>query len=131
MTGPLFEISLGWESVRSNSFGYSVGRRSAESAVSGWLPWRVLAQARGRIESTSYHDRDLARVFVLRSGENQEAGDDNNSMILRLRRPIRKGLALDGRVAWFRNESLLVGSFYRKTTATIGVTWAPLGASDF
>jgi hypothetical protein len=88
-------------------------------------------QLRGRVETTSYRDSGLADVYILRAGENQEAGEDNNSLQLRLRRPIGTGWSIEGRVSWFRNESLLVGSFYRKTVGSLGVVWTPVGSSDF
>ncbi len=126
-----FELDLTWESVRSNSFGYSVGRRSAEVAVSGYLPGELLLQIRGRLESIAYHDRDLERVFIIRTGEDVEAGEDNNRLFLQLKRSVGRGVDLEARFSWFRNESLLVGEFYRKAVGSMGITWTPIGASDF
>ncbi len=99
--------------------------------ASGWLPGRLLLQIRGRAESTSYRDAGLSDVFIFPAGEEQEAGEDNNSLQVRLRRPLGPGMAVEGRISWFRNESLLVGSFYRKTLGSIGVVWTPVGSSDF
>lgn len=127
----LLECGLTWKSIRSNTFGFSVGRKRVEAAVSGWLPGRVLFHIRGRAEATSYHDRGLDVCFLAVPGDEQEAREDNNSLLVRMRRPVRRGLALEGRVAWFKNESLLVGSFYRKVTATVGLSWAPGSPSDF
>lgn len=131
LKGALFETTFGWESVRSNSFGYSVSRRRIEGAVTGILPGSVTAQIAGRLEGASYHDRDLDRVFVIRSGEDVEAGEDSNSLTLRIRRQLIPRVLLEGRASVFRNESLLVGSRYDKRVASIGLVWAPLGQSDF
>ncbi len=131
LRGWLLETTFGWESVRSNSFGYSVGRRRIEAAVSAWLPGSVLAQLRGRLEEADYHDRELDRVFVIRTGEDVEAGEDSNSLTLRLRRQLIPRVLLEGRASLFRNESLLVGSRYDKRTASLGLVWAPVGQSDF
>jgi hypothetical protein len=131
MRGWLFETFVAWEQVRSNSYGYSLGRRSLGGMASGWLPGDLLLQVRGRVESTSYRDSGLADVYVLRAGENQEAGEDNNSLQVRLRRPVGPAWSLEGRISWFRNESLLVGSYYRKTVCGLGIAWTPVGTSDF
>ncbi len=131
LRGFLYETELVWESVRSNSFGYSVGRRSATVSVTGWLPASVLFQVRGRLESVDYHDTGLDRVFVFGTGEAQDRGEDNNVLALRARRALLRNLALEGRLSWYRNESLLLGSYYRKRAASIGLTWIPIGSSDF
>lgn len=128
--GWLYELNLGWESVRSNSIGYSLGRRSIEAGLSGWLPGKLLLQARGRFEGVAYRDHNLDRIFLPRS-ENIEANEDNNSLILRLRRSLVRQLAVEGRFSWFRNESPFVGLYYSKTVASIGLAWTPIGASDF
>ncbi|MBD3161992.1 MAG: hypothetical protein GF346_06845 [Candidatus Eisenbacteria bacterium] len=131
LRGWFYELGLSWRSVRSNSFGYSVGRKAIEAAVTGWLPGRVLFQARARLEATSYHDADLDRVFLVRTGENTEAAEDNNRLLLRVRRSLGKRVAAEARLSWFRNESLLVGEFYEKRVGSIGLVWHPVGASDF
>jgi hypothetical protein len=131
MRGWLFEAWVAWESIRSNSFGSSIGRRSIGGMTSGWLPGSLLLQIRGRAEATSYRDHGLDEVFISRVGEEREASEDNNSLQIRLRRPVGLGWAVEGRVSWFRNESLLVGSFYRKTLGSLGIVWTPIGSSDF
>jgi hypothetical protein len=127
----LIEGGLSWQSVRSNSFGYSVGRKRVGAAISGWLPGEVLFQVRGQLEAVSYHDPGLDRVFIIRTGEDQEAGEDNNFGILRLRRAVYERIALDARYSFYRNESLLVGKFYRKSVVSLGLEWRPFGPSDF
>lgn len=131
LKGWLYEATLGWESVRSNSFGYSVGRKRIEATVTGWLPGDIMVQMRGRLEGASYHDRDLGRVFVIRSGEDVEAGEDSNSLTIRIRRQLVPRVLLECRGSIFRNESLLVGSRYDKRTASLGLVWTPSGQSDF
>jgi hypothetical protein len=127
----LFEAGASWESVRSNSFGYSLGRKSLIGSVSGWLPGEVMLQVRGRIETVSYHDSGLDRVFIIRTGEDQEAGEDNNHLLVRVRRAIHPRVAIDARFSLFRNESLLVGSFYRKSVTSLGFEWRPWGPTEF
>ena len=131
LRGWLYEIGLSWKSVRSNSFGYSVGRKAVEGALTGWLPGGLLFQVRGRLEAISYHDPGLERVFLVRAGENTEAAEDNNRLLLALRRGLGERVALEGRLGWFRNESLLVGEFYEKRVGSVGLIWHPVGASDF
>ncbi len=131
LRGWLFEASVGIESIRSNSFGYSIRRTSLEGGVTGWVPGSVLVQLRGRVESVKYRDPGLDRVYILPAGEDLEAAKDNNILTLRLRRALLRQVALEARSSWFRNESLLVGYHYRKALATIGLVWTPIGASDF
>jgi hypothetical protein len=127
----LFEGTVGYESVRSNSFGYSIRRIRFEGGITGWLPGAVLAQVRGRAESVEYRDRGLDRVYIVPYGEDLDAAQDNNTVTLRLRRGLIRQLAIEVRGSWFRNESLLVGYHYRKSLAVIGLVWTPVGASDF
>ena len=47
MRGWLFEGFAAWEAVRSNSFGYSLGRRSLSAMASGWLPGGVASASEG------------------------------------------------------------------------------------
>lgn len=131
LRGWLFEGRVGYESVRSNSFGYSIRRISGEVGITGWLPGSVLAQLRGRIESVEYRDAGLDRVFIVPYGEDLDAAQDNNTMSLRLRRGLIRQVAIEARASWFRNESLLVGYHYRKSLGVIGLVWTPVGASDF
>ena len=128
--GWLYGLTLAWGLVRSNSFGYSVTRRSVEGQVHGWLPGALLFQVRGRVEGVAFHDRGLGRVFVIRTGEDVEAGQDNNALYLRVRRALSSQLAVEGRASWFRNESLLIGTHYHKMVGSLGVVWSPIGASD-
>lgn len=127
----LFELTASWVSVRSNSFGFSVGRRSFELGVSGWLPGSVLCQLRGKLQSFSYHDAGLDEYFIAREGENLEAVDDNNRFLLRMKRRLGRHVAVEGRFSWFRNETLLAGDFYRKGLATVGLVFSPMGDSEF
>ena len=129
--GWLFEAIAGVESIRSNSFGYSIRRTSLGGGVTGWLPGSVLLQARGRVESVSYRDSGLDRVYIVRAGEDLDSAQDNNSVSVRLERSLLPRVAVEVRSSWFRNESLLVGYHYRKALATIGLVWTPYGASDF
>jgi hypothetical protein len=131
LRGWLFEMTAEIESIRSNSFGYSIRRTSLGGGVTGWLPGSVLVQARGRLESVSYRDSGLDRVYIVREGEDLEAAQDNNNLTLRLERALLPRVALEVRSSWFRNESLLVGYHYRKAVATVGLVWTPYGASDF
>jgi hypothetical protein len=127
--GWLFECDLAWRSNRSNSFGFSTGTRSLEGGVSGWLPGSVLLQIRGRIESTSYRDHGLKDVYIPLEGEELEAAEDNNRLQVRLSRKLSHRLTAEGRISWFRNESLLVGEFYEKALGTLGLVWTPIGKS--
>ncbi len=129
--GWLLDVTLGWESVRSNSYGYSLGRKSVEGGVSGWLPGAVLLQIRGRKEWVSYRDHDLDLLFWIPQNVNVEANEDNNSILMRLRRSLTRELAIEGRASWFRNESPFVGLYYRKAVGSFGLVWTPIGTSEF
>jgi hypothetical protein len=127
----LLEATGGIESIRSNSFGYSIRRLSLEGRATGWLPGSVLLQVGGRIESVTYRDAGLEKVYIVRAGEDLEAAQDNNSFTAQVRRPLLKQVAIEARASWFRNESLLVGYHYRKALAAIALVWVPVGASEF
>lgn len=129
--GWLWDLGLGWESVRSNSIGYSVGRRSLELGATGWIPGQILVQVKGRTEGTSYHDRGLDEVYIPRTGEDLESGQDNNSLQIFVERGLAGRLVAEGRCGWYRNESLLVGFYYEKAIVSLGVSWRFGAASVF
>jgi hypothetical protein len=130
LRGWLFDASAGWRSVRSNSLGYSLGCKSLEGGVSGWMPTKVLLLVRGRFESVTYHDPGLDRIYVPRS-ENLESSEDNNSLMVRIRRRLIREIVIDGRASWFRNESPFIGLYYKKAVVSLGLSWTPVGTSDF
>ena len=122
--GP-FIMSLGYalSSRRSNSFGFSDRRHDVTFLVSMALPWDMDLQGLASMQLTRYTDSGIDSVFVLRAGEDVEGRDTNNSLTLRLRRPLWSGPTLELRTAWYRNEALLVDRFYSKWIVGFAVRW--------
>lgn len=107
----------------SNSFGFSQIRHEFSMLASLALPWTMDLQILGTLQSARYTDSGIDTVYVLRAGEDVEARDDNNSLTLRLRRPLRDGPIIELRAAWYRNESLLVGRYYDKWQVGWALRW--------
>lgn len=128
--GWLWEAGFGWESLLSNSFGFSRGTKRFEGIVAGWLPASIMLRARGRLEQTNYEDDDLGCIFV-DAGSDPEAGEELSTIQVRLRRRLRGALALEGGLSGFRNESLLVGHYYAKWVTSVGLIWSPGDESAF
>ncbi|MBD3336236.1 MAG: hypothetical protein GF355_12035 [Candidatus Eisenbacteria bacterium] len=106
----------------SNSFGFSQRQHELTALISMALPFDIDLQALGNLQSTNYTDPGIDTVFVYVPGE-VEARENDNSISLRLRRPLGRGPVFELRSAWFRNESLLVGRFYDKWIVGCAVRW--------
>lgn len=111
-----------FRSQGSNSIDAALQRHEFRWLISQSLPLGLVGQLYGNLEHTKYTDRDLDRVLVLRSGE-LEAGEDDNTVALRMSRYLGRGWAVDGRHSWYRNESLLIQNYYRKQVWTFGLSW--------
>ena len=81
----------------------------------------------GDVKNTA---RALRHVSVTRTGE-IEAGDDDNTIVLRVARPLGHRWDLDARIGWYRNEALLLGVYYRKQVISLGVSQNFGSASSF
>lgn len=123
LRGVLAQAEYGLRSYRSNSIGSSFRRHEFRWLVSKALPGNITGLFYGNIESTRYTDSNLDEVFVIRLGEEEEAGDDNNVIVLQATRRIASHLDLSLRHTWLENESLLVGSYYRKRVWWVAVSW--------
>lgn len=123
LRGFLVQLQYTLRGQSSNSFGSSYRRHEIRWLLSGSLPLGISGQFYGNVESTHYTDDNLEEVFVLRAGEEQEAGEDNNLVALQASRALRRGWRAFVRHSWFENESLFVGNFYEKRVWTLGVSW--------
>ena len=117
----MVEAEVGIRLQASNSLDGEYERPRVTWLVSRPLGWRVIGQFYGSLERTTYSEPLLHRFSVVRTGE-IEAGDNDNTITFRLARPIGYGWDLDARVGWYRNEALLVGVFYRKQVASVGIS---------
>ena len=129
--GFLAQLEYTLRSQTSNSFGSNYRRHEVRWLVSRGLPLELSGQFYGNLESTHYTDQDLDKVFVLRAGEEQEAGEANNLVALQASRGLARGWRVFLRHSWFENESLFVGTFYRKRVWTMGISWESSGFSGF
>jgi hypothetical protein len=127
----LVQLEYGFRSHRSNSIGSSFRRHEVRWLLSRSLPWGWSGQLYGNLESTTYTDEDLADLIVIRVGEEEEAGDDNNVFAMQVSRPLLQGWRLQVRHTWYRNESLLVGDYYRKRVWTLALSWESSGFTGF
>lgn len=122
MTGRLVvQVQAGIRTQASNSLDGVFRRPEVTWLVSRSLGWRVIGQFYGNLERTSHTTPALRHQSVTRTGE-IEAGDDDNTIVLRLTRPVGHGWDLDARLGWYRNEALLVGVYYRKQVASFGIS---------
>jgi hypothetical protein len=115
------QAQAGFRVQASNSIDGAFHRPEVTWLLSWPLRWRVLGLFYGNLERTTYTDKALGGFFVPRTGE-IEAGEDDNTIVLRLARPLGRGWDLDARVGWYRNEALLVGVYYRKQVISLGIS---------
>jgi hypothetical protein len=126
----IFQAQAGFRLEASNSIDGAFRRPEVTWLVSCPVGWRVVGQFYGSLERTTYTEPALRQFFVPRTGE-IEAGDDDNTIVLRLARPIGHGWDLDARLGWYRNEALLVGVYYRKQVASFGISRSFGSSSGF
>lgn len=124
-------VEYGFRMQESNSLGSSYHRHEFRWLFAAPLPARFSAQLYGNLEHTHYTDEGLDRIYVIRAGEEEEAGDDNNTVALGLSRPVARSVRVESRVAWYRNESLLEGEYYRKRVWSLGLSWETGRPSGF
>jgi hypothetical protein len=117
-------VGYTFSSRRSNSYGFSFRRHELSFLTSLALPWDMDVQALGKLQLTRHTDPEIEDVFVSPPGEDEEGREANNSLTLRVRRPLWNGPMAEVRCAWYRNESLLVGRFYTKWVLGAAVRWA-------
>jgi hypothetical protein len=130
-TGRLvLQAQAGWRSQASNSLDGAFRRPEVTWLVSRPLGWRVIGQFYGNLEHTAYTARALRDFYIDRTGE-IEAGADDNTIVLRLIRPVGHGWNLDAQLGWYRNESALVGVYYRKQVISLGISRSFGSASGF
>ena len=124
------QAQAGFRMQASNSLDGVLHRPEVNWLVSRSLGWRVIGQFYGNLEHTTYTARALRHVSVTRTGE-IEAGDDDNTIVLRVARPLGHRWDLDARIGWYRNEALLLGVYYRKQVISLGVSQNFGSASSF
>lgn len=121
--GLVARVQYGFRAQNSNSLGSSLHRHEVRWLLAASLPQRLTVQCYGNLEATDYTDPNLDDVYIFRGGEEVEARDDNNQVILGVSRPLRRGFRIEARHGWYENESLLIGSYYRKSVWTVGLGW--------
>lgn len=126
----VFRTQVGYQSQSSNSLGASWRRWDVRWLAAGSLPHGVTAQCFGTLEKVHFVDDHLDDVFILRPGDELEANEDNNALVVGLTKGFASRLRAEVRFAWYRNESLLVGDFYDKRLWTVALGWES-GASSF
>lgn len=126
----VFRAQVGYQSQSSNSLGASWRRWDVRWLAAGSLSHGVTAQCFGTLEKVHFVDDHLDDVFILRPGDELEANEDNNALVVGLTKGFASRLRAEARFAWYRNESLLVGDFYDKRLWTIALGWES-GASSF
>ena len=122
------QIQAGIRMQASNSLDGVFHRPEVTWLVSRPLGWRIIWQFYGSLEHTTYTVPALRHQPITRTGE-IEAGDDDNSIVLRLARPLSRRWDLDARIGWYRNEALLLGVYYRKQVTSLGISRS-FGASS-
>jgi hypothetical protein len=119
-TGRLvLQVQAGIRTQASNSIDGVFHRPEATWLISWPLGWSVIGQCYGSLKHTEY--TALRGEQVTRIGE-IEAGEDDNTIAVRLARPLGHGWDLDARAGWYRNEALFVGVYYGKRVISLGLS---------
>jgi len=118
----LLRLQYAFRSQGSNSIDGEYRRHELAWLVSAGLPWSLHGQCFGNWGHTEFTNSSLDDFTVPRVGE-IEAGEDDNTLAVRLSRPVLPGWTADLRLSWYRNESVAVGEYYDKTVATAGLSW--------
>lgn len=126
----LAHLEYGFRSQGSNSIDAEISRHDLTWLLARPLPLGLGAQFYGNLEHTRYRDSRLSTILVLRSGD-PDAGDDDNIVAVRLSRPVSRSWSVEARQAWYRNQSLLVQTYYRKQILSFGLTWETGTPSGF
>ncbi len=127
----LVNLQYGYRAQNSNSLGSSFHRHEVRWLVGAPLPLGLTAQTYGNLEHTDYTDAHLDEVYIFRGGEEVEARDDNNQVVVGVTRQLVSKVKIELRHGWYRNESLLLGSYYRKAVWTLALGWESGRASAF
>lgn len=126
----LVQARYGFRSQRSNSIDGRYRRHEVSWVLAGPLVLGASGQFVGQIGWTRYTDPALDDYVITRVGE-IEAGDEDNTVAVRISRPLGGGLSADLRVGWYRNESATVAEYYEKTVTTLGIGWGWGESSGF
>jgi hypothetical protein len=115
----ILRAQVGYRTQTSNSIDGALRRPEATWLVSSPLGWRVTGQFYGNLKHTRY--TALRGMQVTRTGE-IDAGDDDNTIAVRLARPLGGGWDVDVRGGVYRNEAAFVGAQYRKRVVSMSVS---------
>jgi hypothetical protein len=113
------QAQVGLRVQTSNSIDGAFRRPEVTWLISCPMGWGITGLFYGNLERTTYTRSGVSDFFVPRTGE-IEAGEDDNTIVLRLARPLGRGWDLDARLGWYRNEALFVGDYYRKQVLSLG-----------
>jgi len=99
----------------TNSYGSAAHWHRLRLVLSAQLPWRFTLHFMGTLQFTGYRDG----IYVEGDLYEPEADENENSLVLRLSRPIWKGLSVFVHGAIYRNDfkstELMVPAFERET----------------
>jgi len=107
----LLQLALETQANRSNSFGYDFNRWRL-SGLLGFRPApRWMLRAAGLVQNKRYRD-DLSK---LKPGDIDTEREQSNFLVVDLSRDLSAEISLVVRAAFYDNESIVLGKFYRKT----------------
>jgi hypothetical protein len=113
----VMRIALEAQLNRSNSFGYDFNRFRV-SGLLGFRPAsRWMLRAAGLVQNKNYCD-DLSRLNLRDLDTERE---QSNFLVVDLSRDLATEISLVTRAAFYDNESIVPGKFYRKTLYFAGV----------
>lgn len=115
----VLQAQAGFRMQSSNSVDGTFHRPEVTWLVSWPWGWRVHGQVYGSLKHTDY--TALRGMDVTRTGE-IDAGEDDNTIAVRLARPLGHGWDMDARVGWYRNEAAFVGDYYLKRVISVGLS---------
>ncbi|MFN8549080.1 MAG: hypothetical protein U0527_14210 [Candidatus Eisenbacteria bacterium] len=123
MRRALVRLQYGFRTQSSNSLGSSFHRHEVRWLGALPVPFRLTLETYGNVEHTDYTDSHLEEVYIFRGGEEVEARDDNNQVALGATRPLFGDVSVELRHAWYRNESLLLETYYTKRVWSLALGW--------
>ena len=113
----VMQLAFEAQANRSNSFGYDFNRWRV-SGLLGFRPApRWMLRAAGLLQNKRYRD-DLSK---LKPGDIDTEREQSNFLVMDLSRDLSPKISLLARAAFYDNESIVLGKFYRKTLFFTGV----------
>ncbi len=118
-TKPLIRLYYGFKTIDSNNFGFSHFRHECLLTASYMLPWKTSLQLIGRMQKSTYAESGYLRFQPGEDAEDLDLGA-RSGITLQLRRPVSKRFTLEIQTSWQKNQVLVSGKSYEKTSVTAG-----------